>query len=130
MLVGDFGVHELQTAIGDLRHVIPSVAADGGGCRRRPEQNQNVFRGIPWLHLLGRSCIKLIAMNDLTVVAKAAAKKKRCGRNHGQFLWARQKVASAPQFPKPHCTRLSCKANADAWAWPRIASLGAIDGAL
>src|SRR5262249_696270 len=73
---------------------------------------------------------KLIAMNDLTVVAKAAAKKKRCGRNHGQFLWARQKVASAPQFPRPHCTRLSCKANADAWAWPRIASLGAIDGAL
>src|ERR1700730_12151111 len=100
----------MQAAIGDRGHVIPCVAADGGSCRRASKQHQYMFCGIPGFDLLGRSWIELIAMDDLTVVAEAAAKSKREGRKQGQFYGVRQKVVSAPHSPRLHSTRLRLSA--------------------
>src|ERR1700730_16915734 len=100
-LVGDLWRHELYAAIGDLANVIPGVATDGGRRRRRPQKDQDLLRGSPGLDLFGRFRVELIPMDDLTVIAEAAAEPQRKRRRQGQFHAARCPGVTTPG-PRPH----------------------------
>ncbi len=57
-----------------LRDVIPGVAADRRGGRRRPQEDENLFGGGAGADLLQRSLIGLITVDNVAVITKTAGK--------------------------------------------------------
>ncbi len=99
-LVGHLGRHERELALHLLADVVPGVAADGRGGRRRSHQRKRFRLGrLADLDLIERLRVDLIAAVEVAVVAEAAAQRRRERERAGRREQAR---GAEPGIPPHH----------------------------